>query len=72
MPKVIITDYTFPDLEIEAAILEPHTELVSVKEKLPPAELAELVHDADAVIVQFASINPEVISAMQKAKVIVR
>ncbi len=73
MPKIAITDYTFPSLDIEAAILEPlGGQIASFKEKRPPAELIPLVADADQVITQFAAVNAEVIQAMQRAKVIVR
>ena len=73
MTKIAITDYTFPDLSIEEAILRPERiEVVSCKEKRPPAELIGLVRDADAVIAQFAPVNAEVVAAMSKAKAIVR
>ena len=73
MPKIAITDYTFPDLSTEESILRPEgIEVVSFKEKRSPAELAELVRDADAVIAQFAPVNAEVVNAMTKAKAIVR
>ncbi len=73
MPKIVITDYTFPDLSIEEAIVQPAgIEIVSFKEKRSPAELADLVRDADAVIAQFAPVNAEVVNAMTRAKAIVR
>ncbi len=73
MSKIAITDYTFPDLSLEEAVLRPAgIEIVSFKEKRSPAELAELVRDADAVIAQFAPVNAEVVAAMTKAKAIVR
>jgi D-3-phosphoglycerate dehydrogenase len=73
MHKIAITDYAFPDLAIELSILElENIEVVSFKEKRSPAELAGLVRDADAVITQFATVNAEVVAAMQRAKVIVR
>jgi len=73
MSKVAITDYSFPDLEVELSILTPQgVEMTALKEKRPPAELAGLVRDADAVITQFATVNAEVIKAMERAKVIVR
>jgi D-3-phosphoglycerate dehydrogenase len=72
MPIVAITDYTFPNLEIEQSILSvAGCELRSGSDKQIPA-LQALVADADAVITQFAPINAEVIRAMQRAKVIVR
>ncbi len=73
MPTIAITDFTFPDLSLEEAVLRPAgVEIVSFKEKRSPAELAELVRDADAVIAQFAPVNAEVVAAMAKAKAIVR
>jgi D-3-phosphoglycerate dehydrogenase len=71
--KVAVTDYSFPDLGIEEEILRGEDcTLVAWKEKRSPAELAELVADADAVITQFAPVNAQVIEAMRKARVIVR
>ena len=71
--KIAITDYSFPNLEIEEGILKAAGhEVVSWKEKRPSAELVDLVRNADAVITQFASVNAEVIAGMQQAKVIVR
>jgi len=71
--KVAITDYSFPDLALEEEILLPGGNTVTAwKERRSPAELVELVRDADAVITQFASVNREVIAAMEKARVIVR
>jgi D-3-phosphoglycerate dehydrogenase / 2-oxoglutarate reductase len=71
--KIAITDYSFPNLEIEEGILKAAGhEVVAWKEKRPSAELVNLVRDADAVITQFASVNAEVIASMQQAKAIVR
>jgi D-3-phosphoglycerate dehydrogenase len=73
MNKVVITDYAFDQVDVEKEILEPQGyELVAQKSGKDPAALAALVKDADAVIVQFAPVNAEIIGAMQKAKVIVR
>ncbi|MCA9095927.1 MAG: C-terminal binding protein, partial [Planctomycetaceae bacterium] len=71
--KVAVTDYTFPDLEIERGILgESGCEVVAWKEKKSAADLPELVHDADVVITQFAPVNKDVIGSMTKARAIVR
>lgn len=71
--KIAITDYSFPNLEIEEGILKAAGhEVVAWKEKRPSAELVNLVRDADAVITQFASVNAEVIASMQQSKAIVR
>lgn len=70
--KIAVTDFTFPSLEIEEAILTPAgVELVSGQCKTPET-LIPLGSDVDAVITQFAPITAEVISAMTRAKVIVR
>jgi D-3-phosphoglycerate dehydrogenase len=71
--KIVITDYSFPDLAVEDAILRPlGHELVAWKEKRPANELPQIVADADAVITQFAPVTAEVIASMKQAKVIVR
>jgi D-3-phosphoglycerate dehydrogenase / 2-oxoglutarate reductase len=71
--KVAITDYSFPDLEIEERILRgAGHECIAWKEKKPPSELLELVKDADAVITQFASVNADVVNGMRQSQVIVR
>ena len=72
MAKIVVTDYTFPALEVEESVLQPlGFELASGQCKTPEALIA-LVADADAVITQFAPVNASVIAAMQNAKVIVR
>ncbi len=66
--KVVITDYTFPSLEIEEAILySAGVELASFQCK-NPQELIRWVADADAVITQFAPINSDVVKAMNRAR----
>ncbi|MFM7815674.1 MAG: C-terminal binding protein [Verrucomicrobiota bacterium] len=73
MPTVAITDHTFPDLDLEQAILRPAgVDIVSLKERHPTAETAELVRNADAVITQFAAVDASVIGAMSRARAIVR
>jgi len=72
MSKVVVTDFTFPDLSVERAILEPlGFELIAAQAKTPEL-LIPLVRDADAVITQFASVNADVIRAMTQSRVIVR
>lgn len=72
MPKVAITDYTFPSLDIETGILQPLGCEVIGRQCKTPAELIESVADADHVITQFAPVNAAVIGAMKKCRVIVR
>jgi D-3-phosphoglycerate dehydrogenase len=70
--KVVITDYSFPSLEIETAILVPaKVEVVGGQARTSEA-LIPLVANADAVITQFAPITEDVIAAMSRARVIVR
>ena len=71
-PRIAVTDYTFPDLDLESAVLAGSgCELVAHHCKTE-AELIAAVAQADAVITQFARINPAVIAAMAKARAIVR
>ncbi|HAY83040.1 MAG TPA: C-terminal binding protein [Planctomycetaceae bacterium] len=70
--KVAITDYTFPSLEIEQAILEPEGCTVVSGQCRTPEDLIALTADADAVITQFAPMNAEVVQALQRARIIVR
>ena len=70
--KVAITDWTFPDLEIEERILKTAGCEVVARNCKTEDELIALVADADAVITQFARINAAVIGAMNRARAIVR
>ncbi len=73
MTKVVITDGSFNDFEIEKAILAPLGCDVATRHQItPPAELIPFVAEANAVLTQFANINADVIAAMTRAKVIVR
>jgi D-3-phosphoglycerate dehydrogenase len=72
MATVAITDYTFPNLDLEQAVLTAAgAELRSGNDRHVSA-LKQIVAQADAIITQFAPIDAEVIAAMQQAKVIVR
>jgi D-3-phosphoglycerate dehydrogenase len=70
--KVVVTDYTFPSLDLEAGVLEPlGCELVGTQCKTP-AQAATAVADADCVVTQFAPIDASVVGAMRKTRAIVR
>ena len=72
MASIVVTDYTFPSLEIEQELIQSQGfELVGGQCKTVET-LIPLVAGADAVITQFAPINAQVIAAMEKARVIVR
>lgn len=79
MWKIVIADYYYPDLKEEYKVFEQlgETEIVDltkiaeggIKE---PGELIPYVKDADALIVQFAKVNKEVIDSMERCRVIAR
>jgi len=71
-PKVVVTDYAFPDLNTEQEILSAAGCEVVGRQCKTEADLIALCRDADAVITQFARVNAGVIGAMARARVIVR
>ncbi len=72
MSLLIVTDYTFPNLDIERRTVEPLG--ISVEEfKIGDrAELLARLPEADFVITQFARLDVEAIGLMSRARVIVR
>ncbi len=70
--KVVITDWTFPDLDVEEKILGPAGHEIVARQCRTEAELIALCREADVVITQFARVNGQVIAAMSKARAIVR
>ena len=71
-PRIVITDWTFPDLSVEETILKSHDLELSARQCKTEPDLISLCADADAVITQFARVNANVVTAMQKARAIVR
>jgi D-3-phosphoglycerate dehydrogenase / 2-oxoglutarate reductase len=72
--KVVITDFGDPDHGIEAGVLYGSgldINLVRLQTK-DPEELIPVVADADALIVQWATINRKVIESMTRCRVISR
>jgi len=72
--KVVITDFGDPDHSLEADVLRDSgldINLVRLQTR-KPEELIPHVTDADALIVQWATINRKVIEAMTRCKVISR
>ena len=72
--KVVITDFGDADHSLEAGVLHGSgldINLVRLQTRIPE-ELIPHVGDADALIVQWATINREVIEAMTSCKVISR
>jgi D-3-phosphoglycerate dehydrogenase len=71
-PKVVVTDYSFPDLSAEEGILGAAGCELTGRHCQGEGELIALCQDADAVITQFAPITGAVIGAMTRAAAIVR
>ncbi|MCA9063936.1 MAG: C-terminal binding protein [Planctomycetaceae bacterium] len=72
MAVVAVTDFTFPSLELEEAIVSEAGAQLIHGQCRTREELIPLVRDADAVLVQFAPVTADVIAEMQRARVIVR
>lgn len=72
MARVVVTDYTFPSLEIEETLLSSFGHDLTGYQAKSAETLIPAVADADAVITQFAPVNADVIAAMKNARVIVR
>jgi len=70
--QVVVTDFSFPSLEIEEKILAEQGHQVVRGQCKTPETLIPLVANADAVITQFAPVKADVINAMQRSRVIVR
>jgi D-3-phosphoglycerate dehydrogenase len=71
-PKIVITDYAFPDLITEQQLLTAAGCEMVGRQCQTEADLISLCREADAVITQFARVNASVIAAMARARVIVR
>lgn len=72
MPRVAITDYTFPSLEIEERLLKPLGLTVNGAQCRTTADLIDFLQGADFVITQFAPVNRDVIKSLSTAQIIVR
>ena len=72
MARVVVTDYTFPSLEIEDRILNALGHELTGAQAKSVETLIPVVAEADAVITQFAPVTADVTAAMKKARVIVR
>ncbi|MCP8689506.1 C-terminal binding protein [Marinobacterium sedimentorum] len=70
--KVYISDYDYPDLEIERSILEPIGAQVIGLQCKSGEGLGDLAYDADAILQQYAKIDRDTISKLKSCKVICR
>src|SRR5262245_3152160 len=72
MPRVLLTDYAWPDLEIERAILrEAGAELI-VAEQKDAESLARSAADCEAIMTNWAKVPESVIAAAPRCKIISR
>lgn len=69
---VVVTDYSFPNLETEKAILEPLGCTVAGAQCRTEQQVIEATAEADFVLTQFAPITAQAIAAMRKARLITR
>lgn len=70
--KVYVSDYDYPDLEIEKSILEPiGAEVIGLQCK-DGKHLAELAADADVILQQYAKIFRDTIEKLERCKGICR
>jgi D-3-phosphoglycerate dehydrogenase len=70
--KVVVTDYTFPNLDQEKSVLEPIGCVVEAKQCVTEQEVIEACKDADAILNQFAPITRNVLAELKQCKIIVR
>jgi len=73
--RVVITDFTESGHEVEAAVFAASgldIDLVRATETSRPGGLGSEIADADALLVQFAQITPELIESLTRCRVISR
>ena len=70
--KALITDHEFPDIENEKRIFEAAGIKLTAARCRTPQEVIDAARDVEALLVQWAPITREVITALPKCKVIVR
>ncbi len=78
MPKVVFTDYYYPSIDRERAVLKdvPNVEIVDLQATMggvkDPVALIPLLHDADAVITQYARLDASLIDTLKHCKILTR
>jgi len=70
--RVVVTDRTFPSLDAERSVLGALGAIVDDVQCQDPKRLLEHVRDADALLVQFAPIDAELLGSLTRCRVIVR
>src|SRR5215472_7072594 len=70
--KVLITDHTWPDIDLERTVLQAAGLQVMDAPASDEATLASLAGDSDAILTCFAQVTPSVIDSALNLKVIAR
>ncbi|HEY2146615.1 MAG TPA: NAD(P)-dependent oxidoreductase, partial [Pirellulales bacterium] len=70
--NVLLTDYAWPDLDIERRILAAAGAELIVAERSEPASLAALAADADAIMTNWARVDSIVLAAAEKCRIVAR
>jgi D-3-phosphoglycerate dehydrogenase / 2-oxoglutarate reductase len=70
--KVLLTDYAWPDLEIERRILQEVGAELVVAEAVDSASLAKLAADADAIMTNWARVCESVLAAAPNCRLVAR
>jgi D-3-phosphoglycerate dehydrogenase / 2-oxoglutarate reductase len=70
--KVLLTDYAWPDLEIEQALLSLYDAEIVVAPATDEATLVSLAPEADAIMTNWVDVRTPVIDAAAKCKIISR
>src|SRR5689334_4829509 len=70
--RVLITDYAWPDLEIERATLADVDADLVVAEATDVGALSHLAHDVDAILTNWARVPAEVLAAAEKCRIVAR
>ena len=70
--RVVVTDWTFPNLDTERSILADLGVDFEAYQARGENELIEAVAGADALLVQFAPITANVMAALEGCRVLVR
>lgn len=70
--RVLITDHGFPNLQHEEATFRAAGFTLDVAQCKTPEAVIAAARDADALLVQWAPVNADVIAALQRCRIIVR
>jgi D-3-phosphoglycerate dehydrogenase len=72
MLRVLLTDFAWPDVEIERAILREIGAKLIVADKQDAGTLSALARDADAILTCWARVGEETIEAARNCRIIAR